>query len=74
MEYILKRSDRKGKRFVIEMPELGHSHHFGALPFDKGTYIDHKNDKIKKAWIARHKGDKNKHAHTKTLSFVFIVS
>ena len=57
--YILKKSDRKGKRFVIEMPEMGHSHHFGALPFDKGTYIDHKNDKIKKAWIARHKGDKN---------------
>ena len=46
--YILKKSDRKGKRFVIEMPKM--SHHFGALPFDKGTYIDHKNDKIKKAW------------------------
>ena len=57
--YILKRSDRKGKRFVIEMPDMGHSHHFGALPFEKGTYIDHKNNKIKKAWEARHKKDKN---------------
>lgn len=56
--YILKKSDRKGKRFVIEMPELGHKHHFGALPFKKGTFVDHKDEKIKKNWIARHKNDK----------------
>ena len=43
---ILKNSDRKGK-------------HFGAKPFDKGTFIDHKDEKLKKAWIARHKKDKN---------------
>jgi len=59
MEYILKRSNRKGKRYVIEMPDLSHKHHFGALPFEKGTYIDHGNNKIKKAWIARHRQDKN---------------
>jgi hypothetical protein len=59
MEYILKKSRNKGKRFVIEMPNLSHKHNFGAFPFEKGTYIDHGDDKIKKAWIARHKNDKN---------------
>lgn len=57
--YILKKSNRKGKRFLLVMPEEKHNHHFGAYPFDKGTFIDHKNEKIKKAWIARHKDDKN---------------
>ena len=57
--YILKRSTRKGKRFVIIMPQRNHQHHFGAIPFKKGTYIDHKDEKIKKAWEARHKKDKN---------------
>ena len=57
MPYILEDSKRKGKRFVIIMPEYNHKHHFGS---DVGeTYVDHKNDKKKKAWIARHKGDKN---------------
>ena len=57
--YILKKSDNKGKRFVIIMPNMGHKHHFGALPFKKGTFIDHKDEKIKKAWEARHKKDRN---------------
>ena len=48
--YILKKSNRKGKRFVIIMEERGHKHHFGAIPFKNGTYI---------AWEARHKKDKN---------------
>lgn len=58
-KYILEFSDRPKKRFTLEMPEEGHEHHFGAKPFKKGTYIDHGSDKLKKAWIARHKGDKN---------------
>lgn len=54
--YILKKSNRKGKRFEIIMPEFGHSHHFGS---DVGkTYIDGRTDKEKAAWIARHKNDK----------------
>lgn len=61
--YILKRSNRKGKRFVMEMPSLKHSHHFGS---DVGkTFIDHGDEKKKSAWIARHKQDKgwnNKHS------------
>ncbi len=53
---ILKKSNRKGKRFFISMPEFGHSHHFGS---DVGkTYIDGRTDKEKDAWIARHKSDK----------------
>ena len=54
--YTLKTSSRKGKRYVIEMPKFGHSHHFGS---DVGkTFIDHNDEKKKKAWIARHKNDK----------------
>ena len=54
---ILKKSNRKGKRFFISMPEFGHSHHFGS---DVGkTYIDGRTDKEKEAWIKRHKDDKN---------------
>ena len=55
--YVLKKSDRKGKRLVIEMPERGHKHHFGS---DVGkSYIDGRTDKERTGWIARHRGDKN---------------
>ena len=55
--YILKKSNRKGKRFEIVMPKFKHSHHFAS---DVGkTFIDHKDQKKKDAWIARHKNDKN---------------
>tara|TARA_R110001632_G_scaffold221609_1_gene352201 strand:+ start:294 stop:587 length:294 start_codon:yes stop_codon:yes gene_type:complete len=54
--YILKKSNRKGKRFVIEMPTLKHKHHFGS---DVGkTFIDHGDLKKKSAWESRHKLDK----------------
>lgn len=57
MPFILRKSKRKGKRYEIIMPEYKHSHHFGS---DVGeTYIDHKDKDKKKAWIARHKNDKN---------------
>ena len=53
--YILKKSKRKGKRFLLDMGEM--SHHFGS---DVGkTYIDGRTDKEKDAFIARHKSDKN---------------
>jgi len=55
--YILKKSDKKGKRFVIIMEERGHKHHFGS---DVGsTFIDGRTEKEKKAWIARHSKDRN---------------
>ena len=54
--YILKKSNRKGKRFVIEMQRYGHAHNFGS---DVGkTFIDHQDEKKKKNWIKRHKNDK----------------
>ena len=63
MQYILRKSSRKGKRFVLEMPELGHKHHFGA---ENGkTFIDGRTEKEKEAWEKRHSGDKgfnNKHS------------
>ena len=44
-------SSRKGKRLMASFPEG--AVHFGAK--QASTYIDHKDDKIKAAWIARHR-------------------
>jgi len=53
--YILKKSDKKGKRFVIIME--GMKHHFGS---DVGrSYIDGRTEKEKQNWIARHRVNKN---------------
>lgn len=55
--YILKKSDKKGKRFVIIMKDRGHKHHFGS---DVGkTFVDGRTEKEKSNWEARHKQDKN---------------
>ena len=55
--YILKKSNKKGKRFLIEMEKYGHKHHFGS---DVGkTFIDHQDEKKKDAWEARHSVNKN---------------
>jgi hypothetical protein len=53
--YYLTKSPLKDKRFRIYMKD--HHHDFGS----KGgsTYIDHGDDKIKKAWHARHKTNPN---------------
>lgn len=49
----LQYSKRKGKRFMIYNGEKWI--HFGAYPFNGfGTYLDHKDEKIRKAWKARH--------------------
>jgi hypothetical protein len=50
----IKVSNRKGKRFMITLPD-GKTIHFGLYPFSgEGAYIDHGDDKIKKAWKKRH--------------------
>ena len=70
-EYILKKSNRKDKKYVIEMPRYGHSHHFSAK--DSKTFVNHKDKTKKKNWEARHKDDKgynSKHSgiyHSKKL-------
>jgi len=51
----LKVSKAKNKRFSIISPN-GKLINFGVWTYSKhGTYIDHFNDKIRKAWQARHK-------------------
>jgi len=53
--YTLSKSPVKGKRFRIDM--IDHHHDFAS---DVGkTFIDHNDNKLKQAWIARHKNDKN---------------
>jgi hypothetical protein len=49
----IKESTRKNKRFMIKHNDKWI--HFGQWPFSgHGTYIDHQNKEIKKAWRARH--------------------
>jgi hypothetical protein len=52
-DHDLKDSGRVGKRFMIKHKDKWI--HFGAWPFAHGTYLDHHDDKIRKAWFARHK-------------------
>jgi len=57
---VLEPSNRKGKKYKVSMsgfPNMKpHIHHFAS---DVGeTYINHKDDKKKKAWEARHQQDK----------------
>jgi hypothetical protein len=48
-------ADAKNKRFSILSPS-GKKISFGVWPYSAdGTYIDHKDEKIRKAWKARHK-------------------
>ena len=44
-------STRKGKRLMASFPDK--VVHFGAK--QASTFIDHRDDKVKAAWIARHK-------------------
>jgi hypothetical protein len=49
----LQISKAKNKRFVLIKD--GKRTNFGLFPFaGKGTYLDHADDKLKSAWIARH--------------------
>ena len=54
--YTLEKSNRSGKRFVIEMDD-NMKHHFGSNVGK--TYIDGRTDTYKKNWIARHQVNKN---------------
>ena len=50
----LEVSDRNNKRFKITLDDNSVIH-FGLWPFKgRGAYIDHKDDKLKSAWQARH--------------------
>ena len=53
--YILKKSDRKNKRFVIIMDQMNHD--FGSSVGK--TFVDNRTEKEKQAWIKRHQVNKN---------------
>ena len=68
-QYTLKKSDRKGKKFVMIMPDEGHSHHFGASSYrdyvlmnsaDSKFYEpdEAERKKVRASYRARHRGDK----------------
>ena len=50
----LEVSNKNNKRFQITLSN-GTNIHFGQWPFNgRGAFIDHKDEKVKKAWQARH--------------------
>ena len=48
----LKPSTRKGKRFMVPGPDGWI--HFGVWPIRDGTFLDHRDQKKRAAWRARH--------------------
>ncbi len=55
----IKASTRDNKRAMIISPTKKLIH-FGQYPYDKGTFIDHGDTKIRDAWRKRHMKIKNK--------------
>ena len=67
--YVLKRSPRKDKKFVLIMADEGHKHHFGSSDYRDYTLMNDKNSKfyepdeaerkkVRAAYRARHRRDK----------------
>ena len=50
----IENSDKKNKRFKITLVDNSVIHFGQWLYKGRGTYIDHKDDKLKSAWKARH--------------------
>jgi len=66
--YILKKSNRKGKKYVMIMPDENMKHHFGATGYRDYTLMNDKNSKfyepdeaerkrVRKRYRDRHRGD-----------------
>ncbi|MDB4337251.1 hypothetical protein N9991_00720 [bacterium] len=66
--FYLRKSPRKDKKWLLEMPSFSHKHAFGATGYRDYTLINDKNsrfyvsdkeerEKIKKAYRARHRND-----------------
>jgi len=67
--YILKRSPRKNKKYLMEMPDEGHTHHFGSSDYRDYTLMNDsaskfyepdeaERKKVRAAYRARHRSDK----------------
>lgn len=56
-EFVLLKSNRKGKKFMVFNVETGKVIHFGSKPYSDMTI--HKNEDIKKRYIFRHRKNEN---------------
>ena len=52
MKITSRKSKRKNKKYVVEMPNLSHLHHFGDSRY--ADYTSHGDDKRKSNYLARH--------------------
>lgn len=83
--FYLYKSTRKDKKFMLVMPELNHTHHFGARGYKDFTLMNDKNsihyevdknkrDKTKRAYLSRHRGNPKGIHSPSTLSDIFLWS
>tara|TARA_R110000796_G_scaffold130122_2_gene245757 strand:+ start:150 stop:485 length:336 start_codon:yes stop_codon:yes gene_type:complete len=67
--YTLRNSNRKGKKFMMIMPDENHTHHFGATGYRDYTLMNNSASKfyepdeaerkrVRKRYRDRHRGDK----------------
>ena len=67
--YTLKKSNRKGKKYMMIMPDEGHMHYFGATGYRDYTLMNSRDSKfyepdeaerkkVRASYRARHRGDK----------------
>lgn len=83
--FYLSKSSRKDKKFMLVMPDLKHTHHFGASGYKDFTLMNNRNstfyepkkeirDKTKRAYLARHRGDPKGIHSPSTMSDMFLWS
>lgn len=83
--YYLSKSTRKGKKFMLLVPELNHAYHFGASGYRDYTLINDKKsiyyepnkskrENIKKAYLTRHRNNPKGIHSPSTLSDMFLWS
>ena len=59
--FYLSKSTRKDKKFMLEMPEFKHIHHFGASGYKDFTLMNNRNSTFYEA--DQNKRDKTKRAY-----------
>ena len=83
--FYLYPSSRKDKKYMLAMPDLNHTHHFGQRGYKDYTLMHDKNspfyesdenkrEKTKKAYLARHKKDPKGIHSPSTLSDMILWS
>ena len=71
MTYILRKSDKKEKKYMMEMPDDDMIHYFGATGYE--DYTTHKDEDRAKLYRKRHRKDRINNKHTAGALSWFIL-